>query len=885
MKKTGLFLILIMLVHSISAQEPAIVSDSVELLLRQQLIAFPQEKLYVQTDKSGYLSGERIWFRAHMVDALTHRPVFISRYIYVELINPLDDLVKRVKIRPDSTGAYSGYIDLEDDLVQGAYTLRAYTQFMRNMDEDFFFRKFIQVLDPFSLQIEPLLTFDVEKNDIRISLHFIDRQNSDTIQPEVVTCKIGYGALKTLRPKENGFYRLDARLSEKEKNRTMLLSLIHKGRKYNRYYTIPSDPAEYDVMFFPEGGYLIPGVSSQVAFKALNADGLSTPVSGTLYDSSSNEILSFESIHQGMGLFHFVPSGNESYYVICHNQSGTAKRFDLPSSKTEASIISARTAGDWIKISCLKGIESQQDSLSLLIHYKGQVLLHRMWNPEVEMYNIAAGELPSGIIHILLLNSRQEVLSERLLFNLNENEFALMQATTPESTYKRREHISIRLKMNDPDLTPSTGNIAVSVTDKENVVRDSTINLISTMLLSSELKGHIESPVSYFADGKVNKYALDALMLTQGWNRYDIPGVLQGKIRTPDAFTPELSQRVTGKASGLFRSLKEGQISLLAKLDTLVSTITTQADEKGRFTFNVEYPEGTTILVQSRSKKGGKLNVINIDQEVFPPLQGAGITNRSEAINQFSSTQDSYLKIADEDYTQKNGIRTILLDEVTITAQSLEKYKESTFYSPISAVGLKTAKDIEKMVVSDLRSLLYHQPGIIIRGDEVTTTRSDLPVLFVIDNVNYEDFSSYLDNIEVNSIESIFVLRDNTTMPGYYPNTSGAIVITTKSGNYKTDTHRPPSIDEIVPLGYQQAAEFYSPKYETPEQIESSLPDLRTTIYWKPNVLFSEKGEAVINFYTADYPAVYLLTAEGVNNNGKLIRFTKEITVEGSNSR
>lgn len=140
MKKTGLFLILIMLVHSISAQEPAIVSDSVELLLRQQLIAFPQEKLYVQTDKSGYLSGERIWFRAHMVDALTHRPVFISRYIYVELINPLDDLVKRVKIRPDSTGAYSGYIDLEDDLVQGAYTLRAYTQFMRNMDEDFFFR-------------------------------------------------------------------------------------------------------------------------------------------------------------------------------------------------------------------------------------------------------------------------------------------------------------------------------------------------------------------------------------------------------------------------------------------------------------------------------------------------------------------------------------------------------------------------------------------------------------------------------------------------------------------------------------------------------------------------------------------------------------------------
>ena len=105
----------------------------------------------MQTDKAGYLSGERIWFRAHMVDALTHQPVYMSRYIYVELISPLDDLVRRVKIRPDSTGAYAGYIDLEDDLVQGAYTLRAYTQFMRNRGEDFFFRRFIQVLDPFSL--------------------------------------------------------------------------------------------------------------------------------------------------------------------------------------------------------------------------------------------------------------------------------------------------------------------------------------------------------------------------------------------------------------------------------------------------------------------------------------------------------------------------------------------------------------------------------------------------------------------------------------------------------------------------------------------------------------------------------------------------------------
>ncbi|HBX20200.1 MAG TPA: hypothetical protein DEF88_07115, partial [Porphyromonadaceae bacterium] len=77
---------------------------------------------------------------------------------------------------------------------------------------------------------------------------------------------------------------------------------------------------------------------------------------------------------------------------------------------------------------------------------------------------------------------------------------------------------------------------------------------------------------------KMNKYALDALMMTQGWRRYDIPAVLRGDIQTPDAFAPEVSQQISGKADGLFRSLKEGHISLLASLDSLVTTEMTQTD-------------------------------------------------------------------------------------------------------------------------------------------------------------------------------------------------------------------------------------------------------------------------------------------------------------------
>ena len=114
-------LILSILVFAIKlpAQELPELSDSVELNFLLQTEAYPQEKIYVQTDKPDYLSGERIWFRAHLVNAQTHNPFFISRYVYVEIISPMEDLIERVKVRPDSLGAYAGYVDLAEDLVDG----------------------------------------------------------------------------------------------------------------------------------------------------------------------------------------------------------------------------------------------------------------------------------------------------------------------------------------------------------------------------------------------------------------------------------------------------------------------------------------------------------------------------------------------------------------------------------------------------------------------------------------------------------------------------------------------------------------------------------------------------------------------------------------------
>ena len=84
----------------------------------------------------------------------------------------------------------------------------------------------------------------------------------------------------------------------------------------------------------------------------------------------------------------------------------------------------------------------------------------------------------------------------------------------------------------------------------------------------------------------------------------------------------------------------------------------------------------------------------------------------------------------------------------------------------------------------------------------------------------------------------------------------------------------------MKPLGYQTPAEFWSPKYETAAEKDSPVPDLRTTIYWDPSVMFDKSGNAIVDFWSADKETEYLLTGEGVAADGRLIRFTRTITIE-----
>ena len=109
------------------------------------MASMPQEKSYLHLDKPYYLTGDTIWLKGYLVDAVTHKEEAMSRFLYVELINRKNQLCQRKKIRKDENEGFRGYIALDEKMEEGEYYLRAYTNYMCNAGDEYFFSHNISI--------------------------------------------------------------------------------------------------------------------------------------------------------------------------------------------------------------------------------------------------------------------------------------------------------------------------------------------------------------------------------------------------------------------------------------------------------------------------------------------------------------------------------------------------------------------------------------------------------------------------------------------------------------------------------------------------------------------------------------------------------------------
>ena len=871
--KRIIFIIFIIL-HSIHVQSQFLPADEIFYRSARQSILCPPEKVYIHTDKNVYVAGETIWMRAHVVDGIAHVPMKLSAYVYVVLQNPFMETVALVRLKADKDGYIHGNIPLPEDLPKGEYSLCAYTQYMKNFDCEYFFKKQIMINSVMnnSIYVE---TFQRGRN---IDIRFTNPITKEIKEIKNFTARISSGEIN-VSTQDSGY-------SVKIYNSEEKVILIQAGN-YKEFINIDIKP-DYDVSFHPEGGNLVAGTFNRVAFKCINSMGQGEDITGTLRDEKDSILIPFKSIHRGMGVISFIPEKGKRYSAICEDINGVQKRFPLPEA-TDKYTMQVNQIRDKIFVKVLFSPFAENDEkLLVFAHQRGWPVKIASWKKKTPGLTCKLEDFTEGAASFLLVNEDGQIVSERMIF-IQKNNPLNGKLNNQNQQSGKREKISIELQVAEKRWN---GNCSVSVTDNHDVQPDSCNNILSSLLLSADLRGYIEAPAWYFQKDEqdslnIRKKALDALMMTQGWRKHDMRNSWNKTYKEPKLL-PEQSQRITGKVTTLVtrKPVNKGKVQLMIPTMGVKEEIQTQKD--GTFLFdNFDAPDSTIFWVSTYTEKGKDKVTLELDTITYPILKKrlppSQLTNQQMKKN----ISQEYLAKVNLKIIQEKDIQHLFLDEVIVTAP---KIKFKTEYEKI--IGAKSIREetISQSGAIDMPSIIrQHVPSVQITTDEeehITILLRGKPATLLVDGVIYrletvdgknigtQDILRYLNK---NDIEQIDVIHAPYSLIYDPMNASGIIAITTKKGDMKYNAKWPTTnLKTIMPLGFQPTVEFYSPKYEQTVDKEKKEPDLRTTIHWQPT-LEIKNGKAKIEFYTADSPVDYSIVIEGVGEDGSLFRMEEKI--------
>ncbi len=134
-----------------------------------------QEKLYMHVDRNFYLAGDIVWFKMYLVDAWLHKPLGMSKVAYAELLDANNVPVLQAKVAMEN-GSGNGSVSLPVTIASGHYTIRAYTNWMKNAGADYFFQEEITIVNtqknrdlpasPAAKYAEPDIRFFPEGGDL-----------------------------------------------------------------------------------------------------------------------------------------------------------------------------------------------------------------------------------------------------------------------------------------------------------------------------------------------------------------------------------------------------------------------------------------------------------------------------------------------------------------------------------------------------------------------------------------------------------------------------------------------------------------------------------------------------------------------------------------------
>ena len=280
-----------------------------------------------------------------------------------------------------------------------------------------------------------------------------------------------------------------------------------------------------DLQLLPEGGSLVAGLKSKVAFKAIGPNGLGLDVKGTVTDSTGKVVTTFASAHLGMGAFEIMPEAGETYKANLTFANGYQMAVNLPAAQP-AGITLAVNSDSLQKVSIIikaneEYFKQNKDKEYKVLIYSGGVIttISSMLDCTDIKFDMAKRRMSTGVNTVTLFSPDNAPLAERLFFIQNYDKLNL-DIKSDKTTYNAREKVNISVNAKNRADAAVTGHFSISVTDESKVPvdEDNGSNILSSLLLTDDLKGNVERPGYYFNNiSDTTLKNLDLVMLTHGY--------------------------------------------------------------------------------------------------------------------------------------------------------------------------------------------------------------------------------------------------------------------------------------------------------------------------------------------------------------------------------
>jgi len=641
---------------------------------------------------------------------------------------------------------------------------------------------------------------------------------------------------------------------------------------------------------FPESGTFIDKIPTKVAVRLYSQGIPPSSWSGYVIDSEkpNEKLATFKNLDQNVSAFTITPKAGKTYKAIIEDNKGIKQTISLPTVSNSG--INLQLTND------AKGINYKLNGTGLAQGLQGYSIIGTINNQLVYRANIkttaneASSTIPTkvsndetAVLQITIFDDKQNPVAQRLFFvnpkklNLDEPTLSFSMNNEPRA-------------FNSFDIEPDDDHTAYTVLVKENNPSENKNEntILSAKWLTGDFTSSIFNPSQYF-EKTANPEALDALLISEKWKRFDWESLLSGK--TPEFnYKPQKNLSFKGKVTNNGRFIPNKNINLLLKTEKSDKNFVPAVTDENGFIYldNIYFDEPLTVAYYLNKDKNQSSNTdnLNINFQALVtnvPYKSALPFTNYRLVNDKNAAQDPTIAKALQNKKNRQGIddfnKETLIEEVKVTAKKVDKKAEldkalsSGKFSSLNATifdfvnenkDAQTSQNILQWLQGRAAGLTFTMDS---SGNYIPSIRGSQASLF-LDEMPTDP--SMISSLPISSIAMVKVLKNDGLV-------GNAIAIYTRRGDMIADEDKNvDKINKLVLRGYDKSVEFELPDI-TGDAYKRITKDTRETLYWNPSL--SEDGGLAprAKFFNNDEAKNRQIIIISFDKNDKLLYYNETI--------